>query len=114
MYIILIVIFQDYMLIVRKVADFYGKNYSDDELKNLESYLTFSNMKNVKSLNLEEYYQKMQEVQKRSVSKNEFLRKGETGGYRSEMSEETIKKFDDWSREMKKKLNLTDDERIPY
>lgn len=105
---------KDYTLIVRKVADFYGKNYSDDELKNLESYLTFSNMKNVKSLNLEEYYQKMQEVQKRSVSKNEFLRKGETGGYRSEMSEETIKKFDDWSREMKKKLNLTDDERIPY
>ena len=106
--------FQDYTSVVRKVAKFYGKNYTEDELKKLENYLCFSNMKNIKSLNFEGFVDKLRDDQKCSTAQSEFIRKGEAGGYRNEMSEETVKKFDDWSREMKKKLNLTYDDSIPY
>lgn len=41
----------DLMAVLRKTAEFLGKNYSDDELRRLEDHLTFDAMKTNKSVN---------------------------------------------------------------
>lgn len=36
-----------------------------------------------------------------------FCRKGQVGGYRDDISEEYIQRFDEWTAKKKKELNLS-------
>lgn len=102
------------MPVLRKAADFFGKNYTDYELKKLETYLSLSNVNTIKAPNFKGRAEQTQDLHKRSESNSDSIRKGMDRRYGNEVSEETRKKFDDWSSAMKNKLNLTGDKNIPY
>ncbi|XP_031628691.1 sulfotransferase 1 family member D1-like [Contarinia nasturtii] len=66
---------------VKKIAKFLESKYGEDELKQLTEYASFGNM------------------QKLHIPKNDyqFFRKGKAGGFFDEMTENYIKKFDEWT-----------------
>lgn len=98
----------DLMAVLKKTAQFLGKNYSDEDLKKLENHLTFDAMKVNKSVNFSKIlgYIKIYTRVTRVFSKNSngkeswnFMRKGKVGSYKEEMSPQMIERFDKWTTE---------------
>ncbi|XP_031617061.1 sulfotransferase 1 family member D1-like [Contarinia nasturtii] len=69
---------------VKKIAKFLECTYGEEELKELMEYTSIENMRKL-------YTKPMNGFQ--------FFRKGKAGGFVDEMSEEYIKKFDEWTAE---------------
>jgi len=72
---------------VKKISEFLNYSYSDDQLKQLTEHVSFENMR--KHFN---------EDPKIFSPGYKFFRKGLAGGYRDEMSDEYIRKFDEWKQ----------------
>lgn len=81
------------------MADFLGKNLSDEQIDSLEDYLNFDKFKNNKSVNNDQL------VKLGMAQHGKFIRKGKTGDWRETFDEETNKAFD---RLMEEKLKGTD------
>ncbi|KAJ8679412.1 hypothetical protein QAD02_015199 [Eretmocerus hayati] len=95
---------QDLCQIIRKTAEFFGKNYSNDQIYKLEDHLNIKNFRNNPMVNL-------QELKDCGIVRtdSEFVRKGTNGGWRDYFSEELETEADEWIS-----LNLKDtDLRFP-
>ncbi|CAH4037214.1 sulfotransferase 1C4-like [Pieris brassicae] len=79
---------------VRRVCDFFGKKYSDDQIAKLCDHLTFDNFKNNPSVN----FDLMKKIGLMHTDK-EFVRKGKTGGWREYFDEEMTAEADKWIEE---------------
>lgn len=92
---------------IKKISGFLECKYTDEQLKKLTEYISFDNMKKNKAVNREEDVIRMENLHAKKRFDNEytFLRKGKVGGYLDELSNEQIKKLDDWAE---KTLNGTD------
>lgn len=75
-----------------KIAEFFGKNYSPEELKSLQDHLDFKKMKDNPSVNLQDFKELLKQRYKEDI-KGEFMRKGEVGSYKEEMSVAHIEQF---------------------
>ncbi|XP_066994279.2 luciferin sulfotransferase isoform X2 [Anabrus simplex] len=82
--------------VIRKTAAFLGKDITDEQVSQLAKHLDFSNMKNNTSVNYGEYVKILQE---RFSVDNPFMRKGEIGSGKKELSPEMIARIDKWSQE---------------
>ncbi|CAK1545180.1 unnamed protein product [Leptosia nina] len=77
--------------VVRTVADFLGKKYNDEEIATLCDHLDIKNFKYNKSVN--------NDIMKDlgfMYPKEEFIRKGNTGGWRDYFDEEMTVEADKW------------------
>ncbi|KAK7604004.1 hypothetical protein V9T40_004277 [Parthenolecanium corni] len=82
---------------VKIISEFLGKDYSDEELRELVDHASFSKMRQNPAINLEPILNQMynSEEQKPDVK---FIRKGQVGDWRNYMSNELADKFDEQSR----------------
>lgn len=96
---IFIFVFQDLPAVIQRTADFLGKKLRCDELEKLAEHLSFKNMKMNGAINGEEI---VKEVKARhgmdpSDPQLAFIRKGESGSWRIEMTPDVARQFDIWS-----------------
>lgn len=85
----------------KKTAEFMGVTVNEAKEKALLVHLSFSSMKNNPSVNFEELIRDMN----KSPDDNGFIRKGESGVWKKELSPEMSRKFDAWTE---RKLANTD------
>ncbi len=87
---------KDLESVIRKTMRFLGKDYPSEKLDQLEEHLSFENMKKNPYTNQSDMLDLSEStIEDRTI----FMRKGKAGGYKEEMSEEYIKKFDRWIEE---------------
>lgn len=72
-----------------------GKVLTEEQVQQLVNHLSFESMKNNKSVNYEGFLE-MHKKHKLIEDEGCFIRSGSVGGYKEEMSEELINKFDLW------------------
>lgn len=76
---------------VKRVMKFLGKTFSQPDIDKLCEYLSFDSMKSNPSCNFEV-------LNKTNDEKFQFIRKGEAGAYKKELSNEQNEKFDAYAK----------------
>ncbi|XP_056638501.1 luciferin sulfotransferase-like isoform X2 [Diorhabda sublineata] len=84
---------------IRNLADFLGKKVSDAEIEALNDFLQFSKMRKNRSCNCEVLVNKKGGKDYFDKLGYHFIRKGEVGDWKNHMSNEIVKKFDDWIKQ---------------
>ncbi|XP_055676908.1 sulfotransferase 1B1-like [Lutzomyia longipalpis] len=95
---------RDMPAVIEKTAEFLGKSLNKKQIQDLTEHLSFEKMSKNQSVDL---ILELKDVQKSlNIGKHDdnfrFIRKGQIGSYRDDMSPEFIEKFDNW---LKEKLN---------
>ncbi|XP_072943492.1 sulfotransferase 1E1-like [Epargyreus clarus] len=90
---------KDLMGVARRLAKFFGKDYSEEQFEALYNHLKFDNFKNNKSVNMAEW----QEI---GIMKDSFIRKGKTGGWRDHFDDEMKQQADRWIEENLRDIDL--------
>ncbi|XP_055692433.1 luciferin sulfotransferase-like isoform X1 [Lutzomyia longipalpis] len=80
--------------VIRKTCAFLGKDYPAERIEELKEHLSFKSMRENDKIKIEHFTGIYQDWQDKSYR---FVRKGQVGGYKSEMSTEWIEKFNKWS-----------------
>ncbi|KAF5280999.1 hypothetical protein FQA39_LY05204 [Lamprigera yunnana] len=83
---------------IKDVAKFLQRNVNDDDMEKLLHHLSLESMKANTSVNLSRYMEDKQ-LGFNVNRKGEFIRKGVSEGYKSEMTEEQIEAFKKWTQE---------------
>lgn len=97
---------QDLPAVIRRTARFLGKSLTEEQLQQLAKHLDFSNMKDNPSVNKEDGAVVVRQINGlREDGQLKFMRSGESGGWRREMSPEMAQRFDIWTQD---KLRGTD------
>ncbi|XP_046666954.1 luciferin sulfotransferase-like [Homalodisca vitripennis] len=86
---------KDLVSVVRRTAEFLGVKVPEDQEAELLDHLSFSSMQGNKSLNVENYIR--QTEQKEGKSGLQFMRQGETGGWKKVLSPELSRQYDEWT-----------------
>ena len=77
------------------------KQLNEDQVKSLEEHLSFDSMKKNPAINgsvvAATTINESKLFGKNFKSEGEFIRKGESGQWKSSMSKEVIKQFDNWT-----------------
>lgn len=82
---------------IRKTAKFLDKPVTDEQIEKSVKFLHIDNMREGSSVQWVKAYAEANNVSPEVVKQyaKQFFRKGETGGYKKEMSQEVIDKFDE-------------------
>lgn len=96
----------DLKSVIRQTAKFLGKTLNDDEVLKLEDHLSFESMKTNKSVNNEDEGREMAELFKNGSENIRFIRQGKVGGYKTDMSPQLIRQFDEWTEVNSTKLGI--------
>lgn len=89
---------RDLRSIILKVAEFLERDLTEEDIIKLMNHLSFESMKKNDSVN----NARLSELRKKIFNKTDdrtFMRSGKVGTYKSEMSPEMIKNFDNWTQE---------------
>ncbi|XP_015512976.2 luciferin sulfotransferase-like [Neodiprion lecontei] len=89
---------RDLPSVIKRTAKFLGKNLTTDQESALIQHLSFDSMKVNPAVNNEEVTAVMQKLNP-SEKKGEFIRRGTTKQWITEMTPEIVQQFDDWTRE---------------
>jgi estrone sulfotransferase len=84
--------------VIRKTAEFLGKELNEEQVDLLADHLSFAKMKNNPSVNYEaaiEFNRKFNLTQ----GNGHFMRSGQVENYKEVMSPELIAEFDRWTQE---------------
>ncbi|KAJ9600879.1 hypothetical protein L9F63_000991 [Diploptera punctata] len=84
--------------VIKKTADFLGKDLNEDQVEVLSNHLSFASMKNNRAVN----YEAATEINRKFnlvLAEGQFMRSGKVGNYKEVMSPELIDKFDCWIQE---------------
>ncbi|KAF2899022.1 hypothetical protein ILUMI_07154 [Ignelater luminosus] len=81
--------------VIKKVAGFLEKELTDEQVEILAKHLSFESMKKNNAVNGEEF---IEQFRKNNLVNEDgsFIRAGEVGKYKKELSPETIRQFDAW------------------
>nr|XP_019556548.2 sulfotransferase 1A1-like [Aedes albopictus] len=86
---------------LRRVCSFFNKSYSEDQLETLTKHLSFESLKNNKAVNFSDVTQRTllesNRTDKLADPNYKFMRQGEVEGWKKELDQETIEKFDEWT-----------------
>lgn len=85
--------------VTRKLAEFLGKPITDEQLDGLLDHCKFEKMRENKATNMSRYLEIFNQISNHDRPTTEFVRKGIVGDHKNQMSDETIKKFDEWMAE---------------
>ncbi|KAF2892047.1 hypothetical protein ILUMI_14126, partial [Ignelater luminosus] len=88
----------DLPAVIRKIATFLGKTFTEEEIKRLSEHLSLESMKKNPAVNHEELLEELRKIG-HTISDNCFIRSGIVGAFKSKMSPDMIKKFKVWSEE---------------
>ncbi|CAB3228641.1 unnamed protein product [Arctia plantaginis] len=77
---------------VRRVAKFFGKEFSDELIERLCDHLSIDNFRNNKSVN----YDAMKELRILQTGEQGFIRKGKAGGWGDYFDEEMMEQAERW------------------
>lgn len=84
--------------VIRQVCQFFGKSFTPTQLLELEQHLSFESMKANNTANNQTLVKQMEMAT--GVSTNfRFMRKGQVGGYKDELSAEFVSKLDELIRD---------------
>lgn len=92
---------------IRQTAQFLNKPINDDQLDDLYDYLSFSSMKKNRSVNMEPVLETRIGVEIKEDLFQAFIRNGRVGDWKTHMSPEMSKRFDDWIEENTRGTGLT-------
>lgn len=83
---------------MKKISEFLGYCYSDDQLDDLTRFISFENMKNICTINREKYLLEAEKShgERRLDPEFRFLRKGKVGSYVDDLNEDQIQKLDEY------------------
>ncbi|XP_059622330.1 luciferin sulfotransferase-like [Phlebotomus argentipes] len=91
---------RDHPSVIRKTAEFLGKSFTDEQIETLAEHLSFDKMIKNDAVNYrKEVNQYHQICNTKKDDDFNFIRKGQIGTYRQEMSAEMIERFDKWIEE---------------
>ena len=91
--------------VIRKTADFLGKTCSDKQVEELAHHLSFESMKNNPATNYELVVELNQKYKLIDVKGN-FMRSGQVGEWKKEMSEDIVQQLNEWTKENFSNFNL--------
>lgn len=97
---------RDLKSVINLVAEFLEKTLSDVDIEKLIDHLSFDSMKNNKSLNLQDEITFVKNIFKNDTGDLSFIRSGKVGGYKANMSNETMQQFDKWTEDHTKNTGL--------
>ncbi|XP_050663980.1 sulfotransferase 1C4-like [Leptidea sinapis] len=86
---------RDFPSTLKRMATFFNKEYTNDQIDELCGHLSFDNFKNNESVNRSSTYHKLGYVN----NENPFIRKGKAGGWREYFDDEMTKEADRWISE---------------
>nr|CAI5828439.1 unnamed protein product [Callosobruchus analis] len=84
---------------IRKIVNFLGKKFTDEQLAILEDHVSFAKMKNNPAVNHEDGIRKVRQKKGLGEAKHNHMRAGKADSFKEEMSPELIKKIDKWTQE---------------
>lgn len=90
---------------IRKTADFLGKQLKSDEVDILKDHLSFASMKTNPAVNYEEAVELNKKL-KLIQADGQFMRSGQVDQWKEKMSGEVIERFDKWTVENLKNTDL--------
>lgn len=89
---------QDLLGVIKKIATFFGKSYSEEEFAKLEKHLNIDNFRKNPMVN---------EASPNNRMKPElFIRQGKTGGWKEVFTPEIDEKFNKWIADNLKNTDL--------
>lgn len=98
--------FQDLSAVIKKTANFLGKDLTNEQVSSLKQHLSFESMKKNPCVNRDEEIKKIIESkiygENLNLGKGSLMRTGNVGGWKTVMSMELIQQFDDWTNEQLK------------
>lgn len=82
--------------VIRETMKFLGKDYNQSQIDELSAHLSIESMRNNKMCNNDELVAKVKELNDNGKRAGEFrfIRKGQIGAYKDELSYDTNQKFD--------------------
>jgi estrone sulfotransferase len=89
---------QDLPVVIRKTAQFLGKELDEEQVDLLAEHLSFASMKNNPAVNYEAAIEINHRL-KLVTEDGHFMRSGQVGNYKEAMSPEIIEEFDRWTQE---------------
>lgn len=87
---------------IKRTAEFLGKSLTSEQIKKLEDHLRFENFKNNKSVNISG----LKGLGLFKSSEQNFVRKGRSGGWKDNFSEEEAKEAKKWVEDNQKALGI--------
>uniref|UniRef100_A0A182W219 Sulfotransferase domain-containing protein n=1 Tax=Anopheles minimus TaxID=112268 RepID=A0A182W219_9DIPT len=92
---------QDLHSAIRQVCKFFNKTYTDDQIEQLATHLGFDHMRQNASVNRRQWIEynlkQTDRTDKLDDNDMQFIRRGETDGWRTELSTEMIEAIDSWT-----------------
>ncbi|KAJ9583706.1 hypothetical protein L9F63_021951, partial [Diploptera punctata] len=86
--------------VIRKTAAFLGKEFNEDQVSQLADHLSFQNMRSNPAINLESFAKDERKRHGLSEDPNlKFIRQGESGGWKKEMTPDMAQRINIWSRQ---------------
>ncbi|XP_058833564.1 luciferin sulfotransferase-like [Topomyia yanbarensis] len=85
---------RDLRTVLERVCGFFGKQYTNEQLDELVYHLSFDQMKKNPATNNVDMVAGAMQMNGRAGEKFKFMRKGEIGDHKTELSAETIANFD--------------------
>ena len=85
-------------MIIKNLANFLGKSLNEDEINGIKDFTSFDTMKNNRSMD----FAMLNEFEDDCV----YFRSGKSGDWRSHLTEEMSRKFDEMIKNNLKKDNL--------
>uniref|UniRef100_A0A182QVD9 Sulfotransferase domain-containing protein n=1 Tax=Anopheles farauti TaxID=69004 RepID=A0A182QVD9_9DIPT len=84
--------------VLRRVCKYFNKTYTDEQLAQLANHLSFDVMKNNKSANNSCVLELVESLSGKKVENFQFMRKGKIGSHSEELTEEYIRKLDEYTQ----------------
>ncbi|CAG9801248.1 unnamed protein product [Chironomus riparius] len=84
---------------VKRAMQFFGKDFSQEQIDKLCQHLSFESVRNSKTVNKDEQIKLLMELGGKKYQPKDgfsFIRKGKVGGYKDELSDEQIKLLDNY------------------
>lgn len=99
---------KDAFVNIKKISEFLECKYTDQQLTELMKYVSFANMRKMKTINRETYVASMEQRigKTRPDAEFQFLRKGKVGGYRDDLNEEQIQKLTEWASKIEQECDF--------
>jgi len=96
----------DLKSVIKSLAKFLNVQIDDEQMSRLFQHVSFDSMKNNKYLSHDNFTEFLKKNDLCYDTSGKFIRSGKSGGYKSEMSEELIQRFDVWIEKRLEKSEL--------
>lgn len=87
---------------MKRVCKFFNKCYSEEQLDTLAQHLSFESMRDNKAVNGQEWVdyclRKTDRADKVKDVNFKFIRRGETDGWKQELTPELSREIDEWTK----------------